>query len=201
MKCPPLADFQSLYTVCRTDAVGSPPALLRNHDLFMVALERMSDGQRESLWGLLQRFHVNKLSAYFTAAEEDKGFRVGLRSATAAEADKVLCRLYFPAETAPVFDIYKRTVGGRAFRKSLNQPLFQNDELSKVARDLADELEAIAPKGAIVADFLNMNQPFNAGGARQNLAHRLPVSHPVGGLNGSFEAERYLTEWKRVAVP
>jgi hypothetical protein len=197
MKCPPLADFQSLYTVCRTDPVGSPHELLGNHDLFMAALARMVDAQRESLWGMLQRFHVNSFSAYFTATEQDLGFRVGLRPVGTAEADMVLCRLYFPAETAPVFDIYARTVGRREFRELLNQPLLEGDRLSQVAQRLADEFQAIAPAGKAVADFLNTSQPFNAGTARQMLAHRLPISHPVGGLRAASDAERYRNQWKQ----
>lgn len=197
MNCPPLAEFQALYAVCRTDAVGSPPEFVRNHDLFVAALERMSQAQRGSLWGLLQRLHVNSFSAYFTATQQDRGFRVGLRRVGASDADMVVCRLYFPAEAEPVFDIYARTVGRREFGDLLNQPLFKGDGLSEVAQRLADELAAIAPTGKVVADFLRKDKPYVAVSARQMLAHRLPVSHPVGGLKASSDAERFRSQWKQ----
>ena len=199
MNCPTLAEFQALYSVCPTDPKGCPPALLRNYGLFMAALERMSPARRLSLWRLLQGLHVNSFSAYFTAASQDLGFRVGLRRVGAADADMVMSRFYFPADAdaEPIFDIYPRTVGRREFGELVGHPLFDGDELSPVARRFADELEAIAPAGKVVADFLDKEKPYVATLAKQMLAHRLPVSHPVGGLKAASDAERFRNQWKQ----
>ncbi len=200
MQAPSLAEFKHLYAVNAADQDGFPPPLIHNKALFAAALERMSPLRREALWQLLGRLHANAFSVYYTAYDGDCGFRAGLRRVGATDADLVLARCYFPATAEATLDIYARTVGRTVFAEVLDQPLFEGDGLSPVARRLAEELRAIAPGGKVVSDFLDNAQPYVAASARQMLAHRLPVSHPVGGLKAGSAAERFRAEWRDAVV-
>ena len=200
MQAPSLAEFKHLYAVNADDHDGFPPPLTQNKALFAAALERMSPLRREALWQLLGRLHANAFSVYYTGTVEDRGFRVGLRRVGATDADLVLTRCYFPATAEATLDIYARTVGRTVFTEVLDQPLFECNGLSPVARRLAEELRAIAPGGKVVSDFLDNAQPYVAASARQMLAHRLPVSHPVGGLKAGSAAERFRAEWRDAVV-
>ena len=200
MQAPPLIEFKHLYAVNAVDQDGFPPPLIHNSALFAAALERMSLLRRGALWQLLGRLHANAFSVYYTNNVGDYGFRVGLRRVGATDADLVLARFYFPATAEATLDIYARTVGRTVFAEVLDQPLFEGDGLSPVARRLAEELRAIAPGGRVVSDFLDSAQPYVAASARQMLAHRLPVSHPVGGLAAGSPAERFRLEWREAAA-
>lgn len=200
MQAPSLSEFKHLYDVNAGDDDGFPPSVIHNKSLFAAALERMSPLRREAIWQLLGRLHANAFSVYYTAYDGDCGFRVGLRRVGAADADLVLARCYFPATAEPTLDIYPRTVGRIVFPEALDQPLFEGDGLSPVAWRLAEELRAIAPGGKVVSDFLDNAQPYVAASARQMLAHRLPVSHPVGGLKAGSKAERFRAAWREAVV-
>lgn len=200
MQAPSLSEFKHLYDVNAADHDGFPSPVIHNKALFAAALERMSPPRREALWQLLGPLHANAFSVYYTGTVEDRGFRAGLRRVGATDADLVLARCYFPAIDEPTLDIYARTVGRIAFAEVLDQPLFERDGLSPVAQRLADELRAITPAGKIISDFLDSAQPYVAASARQMLAHRLPVSHPVGGLKAGSAAERFRAEWREAVA-
>ena len=199
MQAPSLAEFKHLYDVNAADHDGFPPPVIHNKALFTAALERMSPPRREALWQLLGPLHANAFSVYYTSVE-DRGFRAGLRRVGATDADLVLVRCYFPAAAEPTLDIYPRTVGRIVFAEALDQPLFEGEGLSPVAQRLADELRAITPAGKVISDFLDSTQPYVPASARQMLAHRLPVSHPVGGLKAGSAAERFRAEWREAVA-
>ena len=197
MRPPTLTEFLDLFALPTTN--GFPDDLQRNHSLFASWLTRATGGERDALWGLLNRCMLSGLSAYFTATVSDDGFRVGRRAVQAPDADTVVAIFRFPEGNEPLLDINPRTILKSRIPAQVRKNLFGASRhiLSPAAQTFAAELDGLLRgQGRIIGDLLNDAPPYVHSAWRSRMAHRLPCSHPVGGLSPNSAEAKWRDDWK-----
>ena len=142
---------------------------------------------------------LSGLSAYFTATVSDDGFRVGRRAVQAPDADTVVAIFRFPEGNEPLLDINPRTILKSRIPAQVRKNLFGASRhiLSPAAQTFAAELDGLLRgQGRIIGDLLNDAPPYVHSAWRSRMAHRLPCSHPVGGLSPNSAEAKWRDDWK-----
>ena len=198
MDAPTLSEFTDLFSIPPVCCPGFPDDLQHNHARFQTWANRATDAQRTALWVLVKRWLLVGASAYATGTHDDRGLRIGVRTPAAAEADAVYARIRFPENEEPWVDLYASTIEKTRFPEHLRVNLFAGraDCLSPLLQNHADGLLRLVRRSELMKQLADDNLPYNHIETRRRLAHRLPCSHPVGGLVGGSAAAAWRDAWK-----
>jgi hypothetical protein len=202
MDAPKLNEFLDLFAIPPASCPGFPADLQHNHDLFKTWAEAATDAQRTALWVLLKRFILVGASVYLTATNDDRGLRIGTRASSAGDAEAVYARIRFPDDEEPWIDLYKSTIEKARFPQQLRVNLFaaNGESLSPIVQDCARTLHRLVRQSDLIKHLLDDAGPYNHMEMRRRLAHRLPCSHPVGGLTAGSAAAVWRDAWKAAPV-
>lgn len=198
MAAPALSELTDLFSIPPVCCPGFPDDLQRNHARFQTWANLATDAQRAALWVLVKRWLLVGASAYLTGTHSDRGIRIGVRVPTAADADAVYARIRFPENEAPWVDLYACTIEKARFPDHLRVNLFADsgDCLSPLLQEHADRLVRLVRRGDLMKQLADDNLRYSHVEMRRRLAHRLPCSHPVGGLIGGSAAAEWRDAWK-----
>jgi len=202
MNAPTLTEFLDLFAIPPASSPEFPDDLQRNHDRFKTWAEAATDGQRTALWGLLKRFMLVGATVYVTATNDDRGLRIGTRASGAGGAEAVYARIRFPDEDKPWIDLYKCAIDKARFPEQLRVSLFADngESLSPIVKKHADMLHRLVRQSDLIMPLLDDAAPYKHIETRRRLAHRLPCSHPVGGLTVASAAAAWRDAWKAASL-
>lgn len=206
MAAPTLSELTDLFSIPPVCCAGFPDGLQRNHARFQTWANLATDAQRAALWVLVKRWLLVGASAYLTGTCDDRGIRIGVRPPMAADAGAVYARIRFPENDEPWVDLYASNIEKAHFPERLRVNLFSDsgDCLSPQLQDHAERLLRLVRMSDLVKQLADDNRPYNHIETRRRLAHRLPASHPIGGLVGGSAAAAWRDAWKKaplISVP
>lgn len=147
---------------------------LDNADIFKKAIEKFKSEKIDAFFLFLRNAILARLSVYYTATVNDRGFRIGVKTPGEERAEVVVIMVKFEQDGTPKFSSWNRSGYNTPIHTDV--PMFEGNDLSQDAHGISQYLANLV-SGPIAKPFLSV--PYDHEKFKKIVSSKLPYRYPA----------------------